>query len=103
MPAGSGPHAEMIGDATAEAKQRSEERRERVLRHPDLASQLTAMPGPYRDPRTWNGYVPPSHDAYNRPNDSPRRAVLVRLCAEALRRDSMAAAEADYDDPQETP
>lgn len=76
----------------AQARAAAQARRARVLAHPDLADRLTEQPLSYTRPDQWNGYVPPDTDAiptgggYVR-NDSPRRAVLVDICAEALRRE----------------
>jgi hypothetical protein len=62
-----------------------EERRERVLGHPDLAARLTEEPIGYGRPEQWNGFVPPL--VWNGQfNDSPRRAALAEICAEALKR-----------------
>jgi hypothetical protein len=85
-----------------QGKARAEERRTRVLAHRDLADQLTRPPLSYARPEQWNGYVPPRLLRDARPigsrapellavNDCPRRAVLVELCAEALRRDREAS------------
>lgn len=85
----------------------SEDRKARVLRYPDLARRLTQPPLNYQRPEDWTGWVPPhalevdacdhcredpgkggckrpGHTA--RINDSIRRAALVDICAEALRR-----------------
>jgi len=85
-------------------------RRARVLAHPDLRDRLTGELG-YARAEQWNGYVPPAlcqdqeperlHDVQGFPNptravpgrtrnDSGRRAVLVEICAEALRRENEA-------------
>jgi hypothetical protein len=101
-----------LGDnaATANAGSRCAERRERVLRYPDLARRLTQPPIGYSRADQWNGYVPPAvvnsgsyeevlHSVSGRPNskgrrafgqagnDSPRRAALVAVAAEAWRRE----------------
>lgn len=70
----------------------SAERRARVLRHDDLAALLKAKPLEYKRPDQWNGYVPPAlmpedSDGLAKRNDSPRRAALVELSAEAWRRE----------------
>ncbi|MGW9307789.1 hypothetical protein ACWGPQ_07235 [Saccharomonospora azurea] len=74
------------------ARERNQQRRERVLRHRDLAEQLGDALRLMR-PSHWNGYVPPRllPDSDNRPaqpNTSPTRAALVAVAAEALRRES---------------
>jgi hypothetical protein len=81
------------------------QRRERVLRHRDLAEQLTRPPLGYKRADQWGGFVPPAllaedaecivacgrnrcqheHGAWR--IDSPRRAALVELNAEAWRRE----------------
>lgn len=77
--------------AEAKASAAAQKRRARVLAHSDLAARLTQDPIGYARPEQWNGYVPPRtwggtvHREY--PNDSPRRAALVELAAEALRRE----------------
>ena len=78
--------------AAARSKTASQARRDRVLRWPDLAKQLCEPPLNYRRPQDWNGWVPPRTVAYvdhnyAPANDSPWRAALVTICAEALRRD----------------
>jgi hypothetical protein len=98
------------GVVTANAGARCAERRERVLRYPDLAKRLTERPVGYARPDQWNGFVPPAtvnagsyeevlHAVSGRPNgkgrracgqagnDSPRRAALVAVAAEAWRRE----------------
>lgn len=60
--------------------------RDAVLAHPDLAAKLTQQPLDYTRPEQWNGFVPP--ELWNgQINDSPRRAALVELVDEAMRRD----------------
>jgi hypothetical protein len=86
------------------------ERRARVLKHPDLAKRLTELPIGYAKASQWNGWVPPQvidleatrevlrdgkgfrnpHGRLalgERQNDSPRRAALVDIAAEAWRRE----------------
>lgn len=81
----------------AQAHTAAQQRRGRVLAHADLADALTTAPIGYARPDQWNGYVPPETDAipmgggYVR-NTSPRRAALVEICAEALRREQEANA-----------
>jgi len=99
-------------EAVEQARAANQARRERVLRHPDLARRLTEPPLGYSRPEQWNGYVPPAEiqdevpeglhssaldggfpnqhgkrSGGTRPNMSPRRAALVDICAEALRRE----------------
>lgn len=58
------------------------ELRAMVLSHPDLAARLCAPPLDYKRPDQWNGFIPPEY--FNGHfNDSPRRAALVEICAEA--------------------
>ncbi|GLZ10266.1 hypothetical protein Acsp04_05010 [Actinomadura sp. NBRC 104425] len=82
--------------ARVKAHEHAAQRRRRVLAYADLADRLTAPPLCYARPEQWNGYVPPStwgavqsgdKSFRELPNDSPRRAALVELCAEALRRE----------------
>jgi hypothetical protein len=96
----------------AEGRALTQERRARVLAYPDLAARLCQAPLGFARPQQWNGYVPPRMGQYAEPellrsssghpnrhghrtdpeqlNDSPRRAVLVSICAEALQREGMA-------------
>lgn len=63
------------------------ENRDAVLAHPDLAQKLTEPPLDYQRPEQWNGFVPPEY--FNQQvNDSPRRAALVEIVAEAQARDA---------------
>lgn len=85
----------------------SAQRRARVLSYPDLARRLTEPPLDFRRPEDWNGWIPPhalETDACDRCradpgkggcrrrghtariNTSVRRAALVEISAEALRR-----------------
>jgi hypothetical protein len=61
------------------------ERRAAVLKHPDLCQQLLDELG-YQRPEQWNGFIPPA--TFNgAPNDSPRRAALMLISAEAWKRE----------------
>ncbi len=71
----------------AEALARCRERSARVLSHQDLAVLLIERPICHEKPDRWNGYVPPAMWR-EEPNNSPVRAALVDICAEALRRES---------------
>lgn len=79
-----------LESARAEAREQAAQRRARVLAHADLADRLTAPPLGYARPEQWNGYVPPATWQEAR-NGSARRAALVELCAEALRREQEGA------------
>jgi len=76
----------------ARARAEAQARRARVLAHPDLAEALTAPPLCYARPDQWSGYVPPAAWQETR-NDSARRAALVAICAEALRREQEGESE----------
>lgn len=90
--------------ARARAAQVAEiaERRKRVLKYPDLAQRLTERPLSYQRPEQWNGFVPPRTGPPGglgqQPNDSPVRAALVEICAEAKRRDDAAQQPANDTD-----
>lgn len=88
--------------ARDQSKKDSAARRALVLRHPDLAQKLCSQLIGYSRPENWNGWIPPatvpdmsagaegpttSGPGYM-PNDSPRRAALVALVAEAERRET---------------
>lgn len=104
-------HAAVL-EEIARAQAANQARRERVLRHPDLARRLTEPPLGYKFPEQWNGFVPPAelqdempeglHSSAldggypnqhgkrtggTRPNPSERRKALVAICAEALKRE----------------
>lgn len=67
----------------------AENKRRRLLlrRHPDLAERLTVAPCPHTSPEKWSGYVAP--DTWNGShNDSPIRAAIAELVAEAERREA---------------
>jgi hypothetical protein len=69
----------------AAAGQECAQRRADVLAHPDLAARLVAELG-YQRPDQWNGFIPPA--TFNgAPNDSPRRAALMLISAEAWKRE----------------
>lgn len=67
----------------AEAKRAAAHRRALVLRHPDLAAQLTQPPIKFSRPEVWNGYIPPATDCTGAINTAPSRRVLLELVAEA--------------------
>jgi hypothetical protein len=71
----------------AEALVAIDDRRTRVLSHPDLAARLTERPICHEKPDRWNGYVPPAMWREEQ-NNSPVRAALVNICAEALQRET---------------
>ncbi len=99
----------LVAQAEAKSRAATAARRERVLGFPDLAARLTEKPLNYPQPGMWSGYVPPHEDAYAIPeplhanghpnarnkmtepsgvNDTKRRAALVDICAEAMRRET---------------
>lgn len=62
-----------------------DQRKEMVMRHPDIARRLVTELG-YASPGQWNGFIPPSH--FNgSPNNSPRRAALLEIEADAWQAD----------------
>lgn len=60
-----------------------------VLKHPDLAERLTLPPLDIPSPDLWNGYIPPLMTCAEggERNKSPRRPVLIDICAQALARE----------------
>ncbi|WP_098960467.1 hypothetical protein [Pseudonocardia sp. N23] len=98
-------------EQAARAHEENQARRDRVLAHEDLAKALTQPPYAISDPRRWSGWIPPRtdppqvcgpscgkhHNPCNwtqhraRINDSPIRAQLVEIAAEALRRETQPA------------
>jgi hypothetical protein len=82
---------DLWSEAYAQGRQANQDRRARVLRHPDLAARLCAPPLGYQRAEQWNGFVPPKYlpadlNGVTRINTSPRRAALVEISAEAMRR-----------------
>lgn len=76
----------------AAAHKENQARRARVLMHPDIAAKLCEPPLSFAKPEQWNGFVPPKYlpaDERGKValNDSPRRAALVGIAAEAMRRE----------------
>jgi hypothetical protein len=82
MPFMAGPHGAQrlreLRPILLQAQQEARERRARVLRHPWASAHLCAILHLSRAEQ-WNGYVPPEHDADERPNDSLARSALVEL------------------------
>lgn len=73
-----------------DAARRTADRKAAVLAHPDLAERLTQPPLNFARPDQWNGGIPPETVGGTR-NDSDRRAALVEITEEALRRNQSAA------------
>lgn len=66
------------------------ERRQAVLRHPDLAAKLCEAPLSMSSPERWTGFVPPAtQEARHRQvnSESPYRAQLVEIVEAAQQRD----------------
>ena len=62
-----------------------------VLRFPDIAAKLTEFPMSYARPEQWTGFIPPKwvtapHGSGWVLNDSPSRAALLAIHAEAVER-----------------
>jgi hypothetical protein len=96
----------LIKQARAEAHAENARRRALVLKHPDLAEQLTQPPINHTTPQHWTGYIPPAHDPETfgggQPlNTSPIRAALAALLEEAERRAGTVHARR-YTEAQET-
>jgi hypothetical protein len=89
--------------AAVRGRAECEARRARVLRYVDLRRALSQPPLAFTEPERWSGFVPPrvlaedacpacprhcrGHDHLARVNDSPRRAALIAISAEAFRRE----------------
>ncbi len=82
---GRAPVARLWRTKVSEAHTEAQQRRARVLAHPDLAERLCSSPLDYRAPEQWTGFVPPRLWG-DQLNTSPQRRALVNLAAEALRR-----------------
>lgn len=78
----------MFAEALKASKEASSARRKRVLAYVDLRDRLKADPVSMADPEAWNGWIPPSTDQHGSFNNSPRRAALVDIAAEAMRREN---------------
>jgi hypothetical protein len=72
-------------EITRAAKREAKINRARVLSYPDLAKRLTEDPQRLAHPEQWGGYLPPVMWNEAR-NNSPVRAQLVDILAEALAR-----------------
>lgn len=85
--------ASLWRETYAQARQVNQDRRDRVLKHPDLAARLCAVPLSFSRAEQWNGFVPPKYLPEGLPgqpvrlNTSPRRAALVGISAEAMSRE----------------
>ncbi len=67
-----------------EAVRACQERRRRLLQHPDLAAMLTKRPLNYPRPELWTGYVPGPIVTWRENgapvlNDSPRGRALLEI------------------------
>lgn len=67
----------------AEAQQAAAHRRALVLKHPDLAKQLTGPLIGFSRPEAWNGYIPPATTCTGAINTAACRPALLALVAEA--------------------
>lgn len=77
---------EFLKQVKADAKAENRRRRTLVLRHPDLAKQLTEAPNRHTTPEDWTGYIPPATDCTGAINTTPCRPALLALVAEAEQR-----------------
>lgn len=82
---------EALRALVSDARAACDRNRRLVLAHPDLAERLTLPPCGFSRPDVWTGYIAPELIDINRHgdgirNDSPCRAQLVALVAEAERR-----------------
>ncbi|MGN6243727.1 MAG: hypothetical protein ACTHQ3_08635 [Motilibacteraceae bacterium] len=50
---------EMVREAYRAGRAECETRRARILKHPDIAADLTKPPLNYSRPDAWSGYIPP--------------------------------------------
>lgn len=68
---------------------RGKANRELIMRHPDLAEKLRKLYGIHESLplESWSGFVPPALTEHGSINNSPYRAGLVALLAEARRRE----------------
>jgi hypothetical protein len=79
----SGVYRAAFATAKVQSKALTEHRRKLVLSHPDLAAKLCSYVVGYSKAENWNGWIPPELDSYGARSDSPRRAALVAILAEA--------------------
>lgn len=77
---------EFIKHQMANAKRAAAYRRGLVLRHPDLAEQLTKPPIGHARPEIWTGYIPPATNCTGALNTAACRPALLALVEEAERR-----------------
>lgn len=68
-----------VEEESAEERAKCQERRARVLAHPDIAAELLKPPFSASNPLFWSGYIPPAyHQGHH--NDSPIRKQLIAIC-----------------------
>ena len=82
---------QVLADAMFTARQVAQDRRRRVLAHPDIAHRLVTELR-YSRPEQWNGYVPPKAAYIDErdlgvPNRSPRRTALLEILTAVLERE----------------
>jgi hypothetical protein len=76
-----------------QARRECQERRARLLAHPDLARRLCGPPWNFKRPEQWTGFVPPA--TYGaQVNSSPFRAALVELLTDLEAREREQAEDA---------
>lgn len=80
-----------VAEESGEERAKCQERRDRVLKYPDIAALLTRAPLSLPDPLFWSGYIPPRYWR-EKPNDSPVRAQLIAICNMVAKRDEELAA-----------
>lgn len=77
----------------AEAQRAAAHRRALVLKHPDLAKELTGPLIGFSRPEVWTGYIPPATTCTGAMNTAVCRPALLALVAEAEARSIRAPKE----------
>lgn len=75
-----------MSNETWQEKASNIQRRERVLKYPEIAELLTHPPLSMTHPELWSGYIPPAVWREKR-NDSPVRAQLIAICNKVVERE----------------
>jgi hypothetical protein len=75
-----------VEEESTEERTKCQDRRARVLAHPDLAALLCEPPFSLANPMFWSGYIPPQYHM-QKPNNSPIRKQLIMICQLVAKRE----------------
>lgn len=97
----------MFAQYVQETVRQCQDRRARVLAHPEIAARLTRPPFTFKFPEQWGGYIPPKvieRGGQLVENPSPQRRALIEICnavVEAERRQVVAPPATETAEPAE--